>query len=62
MRKVEMSLSASERGRARATGAHLCFSPLALFDARRPRALRGVAFEPQSVTAHIKLDNYHFMT
>ena len=36
-----MSLSASKRGRARAAGDHLHFSPLALFDARQPRALWG---------------------
>ena len=52
--KVEMSLSASERGRARATRAHLRFSPLALFDARRPQALRGLAFEPRSVVSYVE--------
>ena len=39
---------------ARAAGAHLRFSPLALFDMKRPRALRGSAFEPRSVAAHIE--------
>ena len=29
------------------------FSPLALFDERQPRALCGLAFEPQSVVAHV---------
>ena len=39
---------------AGAAGAHLRFSPLALFDARQPRALRGPAFEPRSVVARIE--------
>ena len=38
------------------------FSPLALFDARWPRALRGPAFEPRSVVAHVEWGNYHFVT
>ena len=38
------------------------FSPLALFDMRRPRAHRGPAFEPRSVVAHVKLGNYRFVT
>ena len=49
-----MSLSASERGRARAARAHLGFSPLALFDVRLLLALHGLAFEPQSAAAHVE--------
>ena len=56
MRKVKMPLSISERGRARPLGLILVFSPLALFDARWPQALRGPAFEPRSVVIQIEGD------
>ena len=49
-------------GSGKAIGAHLCFSPLALLDVRWPQALRGPAFEPRSVAAHIEWDDYHFVT
>ena len=46
--KVEMTLSASKRVEQRPLGL-ICVFSLALFDVRRPRALRGLAFEPRSV-------------
>ena len=52
--KVEISMFASERGLGRATGAHLGYFSLALFDVRRPRALRGLAFEPRPAATHIE--------
>ena len=39
---------------ARAAQGSSTFSPLALFDARQPRALHGLAFEPRSVDAHVE--------
>ena len=41
-------------GQDEATGAHLRFLPWLLFDMGRPRALRGPAFEPRSVIAHVE--------
>ena len=53
-RRGQRATQAHRTGRARAVGAHLTFSPLALFDARRPQSLHRLAFEPQSITAHIE--------
>ena len=52
--KVETSLSASERGRARPLGLVSVISPWLLFGTRRPRALRGLAFEPRPVATYIE--------
>ena len=52
--KDEMTLSASGQTGQGLHGAHLRFSPLALFDVGQPRALRGIAFEPWSVVAHVE--------
>ena len=60
--KVETPLPASERGRAGPLGARLSYFSLALFDARRPRALRGPAYEPRSFVARIERGDCHFMT
>ena len=60
--KVETPLPASERGRAGPLGARLGYFSLALFDARRPRALRGPAYEPRSFVARIERGDCHFMT
>ena len=49
-------------GSSKAVGTHLGFSPLALFDVRRPWALRGSAFEPRSIAAHIEWGDYRFVT
>ena len=61
-RKVEMSLSASERGRARPLGLISVFSPLALFEVRQPRALRGPTFKPRSFVARIERGDCRFVT
>ena len=52
--KVEMTLSALRQTGRGPHGAHLRFSPLALFDVGRLEALRGPAFEPRSVVAHVE--------
>ena len=44
-----MTLSALMRDGRRPFEAHLRFLPWLLFDARRPRALRGPAYEPRSL-------------
>ena len=52
--KVKMSQSAFERGRAGPLGLVSVISPWLLFGTRRPRALRGLAFEPRPVATYIE--------
>ena len=52
--KVETPLSASKRGQAGPLGLVSVYFSLALFDTRRPRTFRGLAYEPRSFVVRVE--------